>query len=822
MRRPLVFGVLVLAAACGGVLYEQGNAFPCDFSQPPGVRDAPCAAGDVCGVDNRCRAYLYEGPRFEGPATVPDFSRGGEVLHPLVLQEPITFLAREQAPLGAVVARLADDDVAWVGAGGWVSRYDAGAVEAPAAAVPFSLRLPEGPSVRESDALLTLSSGGDLTMLAWESSARGPRLTAQPVSAPGAALTGLRGLPLSAVDPEKPVALAWSDARAGTVRAVMVDTGAGPLGRQVGGVFQPIDLAGAQDAVFLTQPTGAILALQPERLALWMPPPAGADGGSLTTTLASLAPLDAGISPLQRARRLRIDTSGRLVAALRGTELSTWLVSFDRGAFSLSEAWPSCTPCTEGAEALTATTQGGQPAVEVLCRRGADRLAVRVTGSIAVTPEEPCVGEPFALPLDPRRLAPGGLGPAVQSNEQAGALLGGTHGELWGGESLSALRPLFLDRVPRDVSTATLGSADGGVQVSSLLALTDTGLFVKELGTAALGERQRNGFRRIQLSGDFGLRSAEVLPVAFIRGRQGWGLLATGDLARPDLSVGSQGVLTYGPRLVTGNGEPLRSTIGGEAYVLSDGGVPAFFVAADDGLYLVSDPEATATRQQGTATLSPQLTPEPGTTIRSLALERTPLGTDGVSKARGYLVTSRNVFAWQLGGTPPRWSATPLVLAGGEPVEVWFDSPRSAMGRVGYRDGQVFGLPGGSQLAEALPGADDGGVAVQVLDYENLGGWPVAYASTGLFVARWDQGPDGKLLNRFPDGGVNRPMAWREVRLPTGARPWMRPFGGARPGRLAVRVEDPVAADGGVTQRHQLLLFLDDQVLEVGEHVRRR
>jgi hypothetical protein len=43
------------------------------------------------------------------------------------------------------------------------------------------------------------------------------------------------------------------------------------------------------------------------------------------------------------------------------------------------------------------------------------------------------------------------------------------------------------------------------------------------------------------------------------------------------------------------------------------------------------------------------------------------------------MVTSRNVYSWKLGGNPTRWSSTPLVLAGGQPVEVWFDQPRSAL-----------------------------------------------------------------------------------------------------------------------------------------------
>jgi hypothetical protein len=254
---------------------------------------------------------------------------------------------------------------------------------------------------------------------------------------------------------------------------------------------------------------------------------------------------------------------------------------------------------------------------------------------------------------------------------------------------------------------------------------------------------------------------------------------------------------------VTASDDLIRSSIGGEAYLESDGGVVAFFVAADDSLYFAPAPETSD------EVLVPVLTPEPSVPIRSLALERTRLGTNGTNRARGYLVTSRNLYSWALSGEPARWSSTPLLLSAGEPVEVWFDSPRSALGRVGYRDGQIFSLPGGYALAEPLPSG-------QVIDFENLGGWPVAYATTGLFIAGWDQ-VDGKLQNRFPNG-VNKPMTWREVKLSgNNPTPWMTEAG-ARAGKLFVAV-DPKQADG--LQLHRLLLFNDNEVRQVARHLRK-
>ena len=162
-----------------------------------------------------------------------------------------------------------------------------------------------------------------------------------------------------------------------------------------------------------------------------------------------------------------------------------------------------------------------------------------------------------------------------------------------------------------------------------------------------------------------------------------------------------------------------------------------------------------------------------------------------------------------------------MTLGGGTPLEVWFDSSRSALGRVGFKDGEVDSLPGGFVLVEPLPG-DDAGVTPQVVDYENLGGWPVAYASTGLFIAEWDF-VNGKLENRFPDGGINRPMTWRPVTLPDGSTPWMKPVigprgGGTREAKLFVVIE-PVDAMGML--EHRLLLFLDDQVIQVAHHLRK-
>jgi hypothetical protein len=104
----------------------------------------------------------------------------------------------------------------------------------------------------------------------------------------------------------------------------------------------------------------------------------------------------------------------------------------------------------------------------------------------------------------------------------------------------------------------------------------------------------------------------------------------------------------------------------------------------------------------------------------------------------------------------------------------------------------------------ALP-RGDGGTAPQVVDYENLGGWPVAMTDQGLFVALWEK--DGlHLQNRFPDGGEGKAMDWQLVTLADGTQPWV-----GKNARLQVVQTGQLGA-----RVFHLLVYTDDQVLEVG------
>ena len=107
MRRALA-AVALLAIACGGLFYNQGNGFPCDFNAAEEVRDKACAPTEVCSVLNRCERFVYEGPQFEGTPQLPDFDAGRKI-HPLVLDRPVTAVTANASTRDEFVVVLAAD-----------------------------------------------------------------------------------------------------------------------------------------------------------------------------------------------------------------------------------------------------------------------------------------------------------------------------------------------------------------------------------------------------------------------------------------------------------------------------------------------------------------------------------------------------------------------------------------------------------------------------------------------------------------------------------------------------------------------------------------
>lgn len=795
---------VAFAACTGGLQVEKGNAYPCDFTQPEGVRDAVCSPGDVCGVDNRCRQYQFEGPQFEGDPRLPTFSTA-DALHPGLSRSPVVAVA---AHFGVSPDRLVS--VQGAAAPYEVTRLTKGFVIAATDAAPLTQAPLTVAQVREASVAI-FEGVGPATVLRGLSDAT-PLPEGGPPVADGRALRagdahvlvlrwsatdGPRLLELSAGTPVTgtPIDLSAAQPDGGSVTVVDARYVPGPVGR---------------DEALVLSPQGFYLGSRVGPALSWRELASASSGD-----FASLAQ-----PAVQRPKEvsLRHDVSGAVWAYTRpdGLDprpavLSTWTLG--RAPVVLAKAFNDCTPCRAGHIVATAPLIDPLPAVEVLCAGAAETLSlVKVVGAVGADPNQECLTErleaPFLLSEVARGAAAAGLDrPVVRDESRGGGVaLGGAHGQLWVGAAFSSALPLFLERVPQ--SAGALALPDGGAVLAALTDRYPAAALVPGLG-----------FQAFDVS-----RSAKALlpsgvtPRALSGQAQGYLVMSSGDLVR--FSTGfDAGVIEaqvgFGPRLSTARGDPSREPFFLEGVRAVAGKTLVSFVAtADDSVYLV--PAFEPSPAVAATTVTPQLTPEPGSPIRSFALDRSAIGTDGVTRVRAYAVTSRNVYAVTLDGAPPRWSATSLPLSGGEPLEVWMDHPLGGLGRVGYRDGQIFTLPGGFLLAGPLPQVD-GGEPTRVLDFDNLGGWPVAMTSTGLYAAEFDLLETGRLDMRFADGGPGKAMHWVEVALPDGGRPWL-----GKPAQLQVVSDSAVPnPDGGrSTQGFSLLVYLPGQVLRVGRMVR--
>lgn len=772
-RLVVVSFVVAGVVACSGLLTEPGNDFPCDFSKPPGTRDSVCSAGDVCGVDNRCQRFRYEGPQFEGLPTFPDFSAAvdsGTVIHPVLVRGPVDFVARVQAT-DVLVVHSAQGYVR-------LDRSGATAFSFPASS-PAQLSdvvlLP-----RANPMMPPIVVGRDTTNLVFHEGSANNRV--RDGSGPLRAQR-LRSLELGAA--RTIGVIAEPPTKLGSI------TSGGPMEQFVDYSVSLQMMDAHLDMVpgpFLPPPnnrTRTVVALSTDGLRARLP-----DGG-----FELVFP---GVFPLQSF--LAADVAATTFAVLSARPLptlSTFTVTRTGASFDVASPWSDCVPCAAPL-AFTPGSDVGGPFVEVLC--SVEGLK-RVRGAMSSATGAACLTEDVGQSFDSKRVAVRprqGVPLAVQDfASPAGFLAGGEDGQVWFGSTISSALPYFLDRVPRDVAQVT--QRDGA---SGLFALTSVGAFTVSPG---------QGF--VILQPDVTTRIE-----ALVGEGQGWVVGAGGQMVQVAADERARLSVRFGPRLVDGRGDGVTQPLRGEGITDADGGLVSMVVAADDSLYFVSSRSAANPDELGD--VAAQLTPEPSNLIRSLALERTPIGTNGVDRVRGYVVTSRNVYEFNLGGAPLRWTATPLPLSAAEPVEVWFDNPRGGLARVGYRDGTIFSIPGGFQIAEALPGSD-AGVPSAVIDYENLGGWPVALTTTGLFVARYDKrADDGRLDNRFPDGGVNKPMTWREVKLPDGSSPWLPDARRDVRGKLHVITDQQTGTDFAYRRAFHLLVFLPNQVLEVGQHVR--
>lgn len=823
MRKSALGAAALLAVACGGLLFNQGNAFPCDFSAPEETRDQACAKGEVCGVLNRCQRYVYEGPQFEGTPELPSFDAGAKV-HPLVLNGPTRLVAVNAASRDEFLAVLAIDG------GLRTVRVDLGRLTLTHV-LPVSFAGAQQVGVTTETFGATLSSDGVGALRLFDGGVVAAADAIAVRTGPGAE-PPLRMGALRKANTNGSTAMQFDDQRR--------VAGFRPTGAD-GGTLAVLDLRWVPPSRKGSAPDGRPILLTREGFFYFERSPDG--GGDFLGLSADTEetfglgavdklgnPLLSGPSPGKVL--LRHDLTGALWAFAHPfrdldypTVLSTWqLTRTGEAPRSMARAWNECTPCPNAKILAIAPNLDGLANVEVLCGNvttSEDATLVRVVGALSADPTDPCVTQPVAPAFDlskdtlHREGEPRGM--VYDDSNGAGVVVGGQRGEVWFGPSFSRALPLFLDRVPLAVGAFYPSS---GAPVLPIV-VTDRYLAAPVFSTFSGGVS--NGFKVFDFRNvaDFVLAD-DVRPRALVGGAPGWGVLSSADVARVFVRpltvdggvVGSGNffALSFGPRLLDARGDPAREPYQGEAVTAADGGVVSLVLTADDSVYLAPTPQELGA-PNAQPPLFPVLTPEPGSPIRSFALERTRLGTDGVKRVRGYAVTSRNLFTVTLGGEPARWSATPLLLGGGEPLEVWMDNPRGGLARVGYRDGNVFSLPGGFQLVRPEAGQEPR----QVLDYENLGGWPVAYATSGLWIGHYDL-VNGKLDNKLSDGRPGKPMWWRRVTMADGSTPWLKPDGTARPGKLHVLVgpQVQVQPEGTYQQLFRLFLYLDDAVYEVG------
>ncbi len=839
-----------LVAACKGLLVDQGNDFPCDFSQPPSVRDAACAPGETCGVSNHCQRFVYEGPQFEGKPTFPDPTVGGKV-HPLVLDSPVSAVA----VLGYGRTRTA---VATTAADGSQKLFFVDPPDVDGGPLPGSLGVLEQVAMVEDGGVYLLY--------------RSPASGNASYVFDGGCVVGQNQNPDAGQCLPTSRSFRVGDEVAGLLRPLGGNNSAGQV--DLFGTYFPFLLhppsapdAGSDGGVDAGPPppvldlqwvgrSAAFLDLPADGGAVPQVPVAFTNDGFWVRQYQDLAdeqdsgwvnllgegeePASGGVPAFFR-RNANASVWGlgfNFFAAdggpALGCRLSTWLLGRalnNPGSMAFSRAWSDCVPCpkvgqSDGSFAVgliigVAAKHNGVPTVEVLCSTAGKVSLVEVLGSTAADVGQTCETRPLSLPFNPQRVAMRAQDPRLPmpiQDEASGFTVGvgGTEGEVWSGIAYSTALPVYLERVPTETGLFTL--LDGG---EAPVAVTDGYL---------AAQTSNNGFKTFRVSDNQG---NAIQPRAGVGLAPGWFVDVSGRLLQLTPTDKSQPDLAYGPQLLNAHGQPASEPFFGEAVVsVLDHSLVSFVMAADDSLYLVPSPSA-GSDPAAAPTVLPILSPEPTVPVRSFTLERTPIGTNGVDRVRGYLVTSRNVYEYELSGTPPRWSSTQLPLSSGEPLEVWMDNPRGGLGRVGYRDGTVLTLPGGFLLASAEP-------PLQVLDYENYGGWPVAYATSGLFVARWDYDDAAQTLLNKTDAGVpSLPMTWRRLALPDGGEPWMASVDGgapaARSGHLQVVSEidyslpdggllppgvSPASVDGGATlhseQGFKLLLYLDDAVYEVG------
>jgi hypothetical protein len=768
-RRGLVgalvaVGALVVVAACsGGLKVEEGNAFPCDYSRAEEVRDTACAPGWRCGIDGRCHEDV---PEVEGASTRPDYQDPTR-LYPRQLTGEARFVAVDPRA-GRMLVGYENDAVFLT------NGIFANPVQAPV--------LSQAAFVGNRVALHTVSGGLE-----------GPRREALSLGTlePGAGALAVSPVQPTVDDPRALRALTQADGgtsllvlRAGG-RAGEVNVESGQYtdfpggftaladgGVCVGGVLPPgcpadVSLLPILDA----RPVPANMLAPPRRgepevagvspvvvtrdFFFWRTPPGGLGGNTwrvlnLDDPISSDAPAALGPWLLRHNEGATVWALRRLVrepppSTATREVLSTWTLQRSPQGPSLERAWDDCSPCGAGRLVTFTPVSDGALGVEALCESSTGtRTLLRVVGASVTSPLEACLRQPLESPVDLTELASSGEGRgrlkpfAVDESLGAGLAVGGEHGQLWAGGTLSTLRPLFLDRAPREVAPLR----------DSFLALTPD-FFA--LSFPEVGPGELEGLTVVDPSQvDGGVPVQQGRPAALVRGVPGWLLLDTGQLVRISPTERALGT-AYGPQLLAPDGTQATGPFLGQGVPgrTPDAG-PSLVLTASDQLYVLDSArlEAEPGAQPG---LLPRLTPDPGFPIRSLARDPSA-GLPGASgpRVRGWLSTGRSLFEYQQ-SQEGQWSLVPLPLGEAEPVEVWSrEGDGGSYGRVGLRDGQVLRLPSGLPMTQPLPVGDF------AVDYAALGDWPVALGEKAVYGTTPDARSSSGLLE------------WKSLSLPPG------------------------------------------------------
>ncbi|HEX8700650.1 MAG TPA: hypothetical protein VF815_17500, partial [Myxococcaceae bacterium] len=779
----LAAALSVWLACSGGLKVEEGNAFPCDFREEEAVRDLQCSPGWRCGIDGRCHEATAE----QNPLVTPPTFNGARRF-PRVLTGDTRLIAGEPNERTVLVG-YDDGGVYSTRMGG--AQPVTGLTDVRLVAMAGQYLLVQGER-RQMPVRLRLYSRHPMTGAL---SAERPVLdeAMRPVTDVESIRTFTFGPPN---DQRVVFAVVRADGHAGEVDpvtgrytsfpegfATLSDGGVTPCSPRDGGCpMQGVVVGRYGEARHVQYSQLATRRQQdeaPEQLRsepvpvvatashiLWRerPPDSPLSQGRwqvlYTSEVSGGPPPDGGMGDGGAGMfywMLRHSDRANLWALKRPQMdrdvLSTFEVSRapNLPGPAMSLAWDDCSPCGEGKIISFTPVTDGALGVEVLCEssRGV-RSLVRVVGSSVVAPRDTCLLQPLEAPFELTELAsrPPSLSPpqprsyAVDDSRGTSLVMGGSHGQIWGGYPLSRMRPVFLDRTPVAVE-----SFDGG----RVLAFTPDFVAVG----APESDQQRTGMV-VALNGPPEAATTDSLGVGnVVQGTPNWLLGKAGQIVQVEVTWDQQVTLTpsYGPTLVAPSGGTATGPFLGQGTPTQDG--VSLMLAANDQLYYVDLKKADLQEEQaGVDSLTPRLTPDPSFPVRSMARDRTvSTSAETGVRVRGWASTDRSVFQFEQDAQTRGWTLTPLPIGDGEPVEVWNrEAGSTSYGRLGLRDGLVLRLPQGLPLTQKLPEGE------RVVDYASLAGWPVALGEQGLYRTMPTQQSNG-------EPGL---LKWEPLTLPDG------------------------------------------------------